>query len=226
MPAVMGDTRSPMNLSTVSTTEPNDAEEMSFSDDTAPCLSDDEICMALGLGEASNWARRQVGAASRTIYETTKQWPWEWVGFYPPKFWRLYMVQDLAQLLQHVARGAPGFHGSGTKPTFEDVKTFIRKCADSRGKLARFTGGDIQVAGRHFGSRGNASESVTQEKKPVSRGRSQADVEEQQDEEHVDNSIAKGEQNNCAPDTDNRRNKEQWPGPQEFQSYCVTSPKV
>lgn len=208
MPVAMGDARSAMNLSAVNTTDLNEAEEPSSDDDTAACLSDDEICMALGLGEASNWARRQVGVASRTIYETTKQWPWEWVGLHPPKFWKLNMVRCLARVLQHVARNTSGSNGPRNKPTFEDVRVYIRERAHTRGKLAPFKSSDVGNAVWYFVRRQRESEAAAEEKKLGSCGRSHADVEEEQDEEHVDNSIAKGEQHNRARDTDNRCDKD------------------
>ncbi|RSM10885.1 hypothetical protein CDV31_007013 [Fusarium ambrosium] len=209
MPAPTGDTQFAMSLSAVNTTSSNEVEENTRSDhNTTASLSDDEICMALALGEAAEAVRLQVAAASRTIYGTTKQWPWEWVGLSPPKYWKLYMVQDLALVLQHVARDTPGFHGPGNKPTFEDVKMFMRRCAASRGKLAPLKGSDISGAMWHFGASGNASVFATQEKKHAPGERSQADRGKEQDQEQVGSLIAIGKQHNDTQDTGNQCEKD------------------
>ncbi|UPK92637.1 hypothetical protein LCI18_003572 [Fusarium solani-melongenae] len=204
----MGDARSAMNLSTVNTTDLDEAEEASSNDDTFAWLSEGEISMALGLGEASNEVRRKVGVASRSIYQTTEQWPWEWVGLHPPKCWKLSMVLYLARVLQYVARDTSGSNGPKDKPTFENVRAYIRERAHTRGKLAPLKSSDFGDAVWYFVTRQRESEAAADKKKPGSCGRIQADVEEDQDEEHVDNSIANGEQHSHARDTDNQCDKD------------------
>ncbi|KAJ3460653.1 hypothetical protein MRS44_011520 [Fusarium solani] len=175
-------------------------------------MTDDEICEALGIQPSINDTGRRARAAShsRFIYSWTRQWPWQWAGDFPPERWTANMVQNLARVYRHYARGARWWRSGHT---LEDIKIYVQRQVNLRGRNAPLKPNDINDALSFFG--------VTKRKdKPTAEddlvrpclGRFKEDDEdekrEEEDESDVDESIDEGEQHNRAGEMEDGSGKQ------------------
>ncbi|WAO91747.1 Hypothetical protein NCS54_00922800 [Fusarium falciforme] len=128
-----------------------------------------------------------------------------WAGEFPPKRWTPNMVQSLARVIRHVARGA---NDLGDKHTLEDVKVFIIDRVNLRARNAPFRPSDITDAMSHFGVTRNKSETVPDEKKVESRRISRVGEEDEEDKKAVDDSISDTKQHIRAAGTNDEHHKD------------------
>ncbi|KAL2678759.1 hypothetical protein Neosp_009510 [[Neocosmospora] mangrovei] len=168
----------------------------------------DEIRKALGLFLESDYIVRRVLADSQSIYRETDEWPWEWVADFPPNRWTSRMVYNLARVIRHVARAAPGLAGPKNRSPLGDLRDYISDRVNRRRRDAQLKPSDIAAAMKYFGLTGIKSEPAVEEKQLASRGSGQVALEgeddqkgEREDEKGVINSTTEGKQDKHDGDT-------------------------
>ncbi|EEU43761.1 uncharacterized protein NECHADRAFT_82873 [Fusarium vanettenii 77-13-4] len=121
----------------------------------APTPYEREILTALGHYPQGTGYRRRYVRASRRIFDSTDEWPWEWAAdFLPNKPWGYCMLEEIARTLDELDRRSTEANSDSNAET---LREFLRNRARERDQSdPHLIPGDVRKAMEHFGVKRNA----------------------------------------------------------------------
>ncbi|KAL2679047.1 hypothetical protein Neosp_009803 [[Neocosmospora] mangrovei] len=125
----------------------------------APTTYEREILTALGHNPQITGYRRRYVRASRRIFDSTEEWPWEWAAdFLPNKPWGYCMLEEIARTLDELDRRSTEANSDSNAET---LREFLRKRARERDESdPHLNPGDVRKAMEHFGVKRNAKQTT------------------------------------------------------------------